>query len=1165
MKKILISFVVFISLTSYSQNLQFRWNIIDSPINKSINLLKTDSPENFIITSHEGDIFHFINGTWHDLKISTDLKLNPFLFYVKNSILIASATDQKWHTHFFKRINNKWVKYQFEHDYPILKIFDNGENIYAIGAWGTFLVLEKSGWKVIDNPILNHIQQAAADQDGNIWLGVLSESVYKFNNGQFTAYPFEDNLKSNIYGIRIVENNSVEILTDNRIVYKFFEDRFIKIHTTNTSGWNSPSYEKFGFVGFDVSPSPTEEIKIEVPLDFKMVNHIFIPDSTIIIASRTGKIYIGRPSNLPQFINLAETYKIKGAFNSNPVGAAFVDINTDGFTDLFLFNGNQQDYSNFYLNNPGSPFTDGADAFKLLVNGASGNFVITDFNNDRLIDLVISTQDSTCHFLEIHENDGATKFKEKFSISLPKKFQSNYRRNLNTFDIDSDGDLDINISEYYGLHRIIKGGNFFIDNSWFGSKTQIDTSMWEVTSGWNVQTIFADFNSDESNELYIANEWGKNKLLFNYGGEWKDEAELRFKNLIRGESAGAAAFDFDNDGDLDIITISDTLFISLFKNDGKGFFDNVTEQVGLNSIFSPYIRDASKKNICLSDFNNDGFTDIFVTLNDPDTDRNYLMINQSGKFFEDYSEEYGIAYPSVTGAIAGDFDNDGDIDLFAFSDGSNFLWVNTLDNNNFIKIIPEGTISNKLGISAKIWLYEKSDDQEILQGYKQIGSDRFGKNQFNDLTVHFGVDKDKIYKVVVKFYGGRTVEKFDILPGSTVKIREVNLLAEFFYSTPGILYRFFREREVQYNLSIIVVTILLIYIGVMIGVKKFRWSSKSAIAIASINLFLFWVIYIASFDSHIRFIKYFVPLIVLGMSLLFTNIGFYWSSRIYQKRTSPLASDELFSLLRNFSHGEWASRNLNSLILFMKNWGNPNDTSYANQLKNRVDTYNQITSLNLIKIIELAGISDLNLTSLNPLSKLILSINNDLKDFQAISSKERAHSLALKFQQLKMNISLMLREVYSQYSCDPYSVLSEITENYFELFEEKKIKLSIHKDINSEHSVLIKPYELADIIDNLISNAVRSFNHPSNKFISIIISRKAPKIIIEVINNGSIISKNDYEKIFEDGYSKTSSSGRGLFLSRKILEKYGGSIKLIHSSLKLGTSFLIELHEGNKK
>ena len=82
------------------------------------------------------------------------------------------------------------------------------------------------------------------------------------------------------------------------------------------------------------------------------------------------------------------------------------------------------------------------------------------------------------------------------------------------------------------------------------------------------------------------------------------------------------------------------------------------------------------------------------------------------------------------------------------------------------------------------------------------------------------------------------------------------------------------------------------------------------------------------------------------------------------------------------------------------------------------------------------------------------------------------------------------------------------------------------------------------------------------KEISLKVYKLAPKICIGITDTGIGIVESEWEKIFESGYSKGSSSGFGLFSARQILKKYGGRIYVKSSSVTEGTVFTIELNEG---
>lgn len=128
---------------------------------------------------------------------------------------------------------------------------------------------------------------------------------------------------------------------------------------------------------------------------------------------------------------------------------------------------------------------------------------------------------------------------------------------------------------------------------------------------------------------------------------------------------GVAVFDYDNDGDDDILFVNGTSWPqaktqskatqALFQNDGTGRFTNVSKESGLNHSF--YGMGAA-----IGDVDNDGDKDVFFSA----VGKNHYFQNQNGRF-EELTERVGLSGQDdawSTGCGFFDFDNDGDLDLF---------------------------------------------------------------------------------------------------------------------------------------------------------------------------------------------------------------------------------------------------------------------------------------------------------------------------------------------------------------------------------------------------------------------------------------------------------------------------------------------------------------------
>ncbi|HEV3196514.1 MAG TPA: CRTAC1 family protein [Bryobacteraceae bacterium] len=128
--------------------------------------------------------------------------------------------------------------------------------------------------------------------------------------------------------------------------------------------------------------------------------------------------------------------------------------------------------------------------------------------------------------------------------------------------------------------------------------------------------------------------------------------------ILETTGSGVAFFDYDNDGLPDIFIVSGEGGPSrLYHNEGKGRFTDVTAKMGLDAT------SGWGQGVCAADYDNDGFTDLFVTF----WGQNHLYRNVAGRRFEDVTERAGLRQDRVrynTGCAFLDYDNDGHADLF---------------------------------------------------------------------------------------------------------------------------------------------------------------------------------------------------------------------------------------------------------------------------------------------------------------------------------------------------------------------------------------------------------------------------------------------------------------------------------------------------------------------
>ncbi|MDQ6678690.1 MAG: CRTAC1 family protein [Acidobacteriota bacterium] len=126
--------------------------------------------------------------------------------------------------------------------------------------------------------------------------------------------------------------------------------------------------------------------------------------------------------------------------------------------------------------------------------------------------------------------------------------------------------------------------------------------------------------------------------------------------ILETTGSGAAFLDYDNDGLPDIFLVSgDGGSNRLYHNEGNGKFSDVTAAAGLTST-------GWGQGVCAGDFDNDGFTDLFVTY----WGQNRLYRNLNGKRFEDVTSRAGLLQNRArynSGCAFLDYDLDGHLDL----------------------------------------------------------------------------------------------------------------------------------------------------------------------------------------------------------------------------------------------------------------------------------------------------------------------------------------------------------------------------------------------------------------------------------------------------------------------------------------------------------------------
>jgi len=252
-------------------------------------------------------------------------------------------------------------------------------------------------------------------------------------------------------------------------------------------------------------------------------------------------------------------------------------------------------------------------------------------------------------------------------------------------DINNDGLADVFLSSNAGANKLyLNKGDFHFEDISTNAGIIIDDK-------WNTGVTFADVNADGWLDIYVCSSGHmgtgvrKNKLYVNNHNNTFTEESAAFGLDISAYSTQVSFFDYDLDGDLDCFMINnspipinqlnfanrrdvpDSLwkiadFLKgggdhLYMND-NGYFKQVTSKAGIHGGLISF-----GLGVSVSDINNDGWPDIFVS-NDS-YERDYLYINQKNGTFKDQLEEWfqHTSFSSM-GADIADINNDGYQDLF---------------------------------------------------------------------------------------------------------------------------------------------------------------------------------------------------------------------------------------------------------------------------------------------------------------------------------------------------------------------------------------------------------------------------------------------------------------------------------------------------------------------
>jgi len=396
--------------------------------------------------------------------------------------------------------------------------------------------------------------------------------------------------------------------------------------------------------------------------------------------------------------------------DSAGTGVAWLDFDKDGHLDAYIVNswkisGDQiveRGKNALYRNRGDGTFEDVTDRSGVGGEGHWGcGVAVADYDDDGWPDILVTNFGPNL----LYRNRGDGTFENvaaKAGIEVPE-----WSTGAAFFDADADGDLDLFIAGYIeatqeevlkarptldwkGVDKVafgpfgLKGAldHFFLsDGKGVYSESTAEAGLADRSRGFGFGVRAADLDGDGDLDLYIANDSDANYFYRNEGDGTFKEVGLWTGAAFDANGAaqagmGVAVGDVDGDLNLDIVVTNFAEdFSTLYRGLGNGFFEDMSPEAGVGEpTFSSLSWGA-----LLADLDNDGDLDLTIANGHiyPQVDEhpqfglsyhqpNLLLENTGSGQFMDATPEAGPGFRLIKasrGLAAGDYDNDGDLDL----------------------------------------------------------------------------------------------------------------------------------------------------------------------------------------------------------------------------------------------------------------------------------------------------------------------------------------------------------------------------------------------------------------------------------------------------------------------------------------------------------------------
>jgi len=479
------------------------------------------------------------------------------------------------------------------------------------------------------------------------------------------------------------------------------------------------------------------------------------------------------PPDFPRFSNVA---KDLGLDSFGLCGGAIVeDFDGDGLLDVMVSNWDTGASLQLFLNAGADKFVDASDVAGLAGLYGGLNILQADYDNDGDYDVLVLRgawlgDVGTRYPNSLLQNDGRGHFTDvTFDAGLGDRHYPT--QTAGWADFDNDGDLDLFVgNEKYPCQLFENSGDGRFKDVAEQAGVENKVRSGQFGFGFTKGVTWGDYDGDRFPDLYLSNNGEPNRLYRNNGNKTFTDvaAKLGVDKPLR--AFPTWFWDFNNDGILDIYASAywaEARYFAadflghqheaekdhLYQGDGKGGFREVGEQCQIAHVTLPMGSN-------FGDLNNDGYLDFYLGTGYPAFEGlmpNRMYLNQGGMNFIDVTYSGGFGHLQKGHGVAfGDFDNDGDQDVFIEMGGAyqadgfaNALFENPGFGNHWLKIRLVGRQSNRTGVGARIKAVINEEGQQ-RSIYKWVGSGgSFGANP--------------VSRQEIGLAGATTIEELEIL------------------------------------------------------------------------------------------------------------------------------------------------------------------------------------------------------------------------------------------------------------------------------------------------------------------------------------------------------------------------------------------------------------------